>query len=61
MIFSRRGGVAVTMAKGGTCQGCRMRLPPQLYNEIQKHLQIHFCPNCQRILYYEDQPEKPSS
>jgi predicted nucleic acid-binding Zn-ribbon protein len=61
MIFSRRGGVAVTMAKGGTCQGCRMRLPPQLYNEIQKHLQIHFCPNCQRILYYEDQPEKPPS
>src|SRR5712675_2021538 len=56
MIFSRRGGVAVTMAKGGTCQGCRMRLPPQLYNEIQKHLQIHFCPNCQRILYYEGPP-----
>jgi predicted nucleic acid-binding Zn-ribbon protein len=53
MIFSRRAGVAVVLAKGGTCQGCRMRLPPQLYNEIQKHLQIHFCPNCQRILYYE--------
>jgi uncharacterized protein len=56
MIFSRRGGVAVTLAKGGTCQGCRMRLPPQLYNEIQKLQQIHFCPNCQRILYYEEQP-----
>jgi uncharacterized protein len=53
MIFSRRGGLAVALAKSGTCQGCRMRLPPQLYNEIQKHLQIHFCPNCQRILYYE--------
>src|SRR5690242_20287645 len=53
MIFSRRGGVAVAVAKSGTCQGCRMRLPPQLYNEVQKHLQIHFCPNCQRILYYE--------
>jgi predicted nucleic acid-binding Zn-ribbon protein len=52
-IFSRRGGVAVAEAKGGTCQGCRMRLPPQLYNELQKHLQIHFCPNCQRILYFE--------
>jgi len=61
MIFSRRGGVAVTMAKGGTCQGCRMRLPPQLYNEIQKHKQIHFCPNCQRILYYEERAEKPNS
>ena len=53
MIFSRRGGLAVAVAKSGTCQGCRMRLPPQLYNEVQKHLQIHFCPNCQRILYYE--------
>jgi uncharacterized protein len=53
MIFSRRGGVAVALAKGGTCQGCRMRLPPQLYNELQKHLQIHYCPNCQRVLYYE--------
>ncbi|HLW70805.1 MAG TPA: C4-type zinc ribbon domain-containing protein [Candidatus Binataceae bacterium] len=53
MIFSRRGGVAVTEAKGGTCQGCRMRLPPQLYNELQKHLQVNYCPNCQRILYFE--------
>lgn len=53
MIFNRRGGLAVALAKSCTCQGCRMRLPPQLYNEIQKHLQIHFCPNCQRILYYE--------
>jgi uncharacterized protein len=62
MIFSRRAGVAVALAKGGTCQGCRMRLPPQLYNEIQKHLQIHFCPNCQRVLYYEEPAaEKPSS
>ncbi|MGH7838407.1 MAG: zinc ribbon domain-containing protein [Candidatus Binataceae bacterium] len=53
MIFSRRGGVAVAEAKDGTCQGCRMRLPPQLYNELQKHLQVHYCPNCQRILYFE--------
>ncbi len=53
MIFNRRGGLAVALARSCTCQGCRMRLPPQLYNEIQKHLQIHFCPNCQRILYYE--------
>jgi uncharacterized protein len=53
MIFSRRAGVAVAMAKSGTCQGCRMLLPPQLYNEIQKHLEILYCPNCQRILYYE--------
>jgi len=53
MIFSRRNGLAVAEARGGTCQGCRMRLPPQLYNEIQRHSQVCFCPNCQRILYYE--------
>src|SRR5207248_2875861 len=34
MIFGRRGGLAVVLAKSGTCQGCRMRIPPQLYNEI---------------------------
>lgn len=53
MIFSRRSGLAVVLAKSGTCQGCRMRLPPQLYNQIQRNEQIHYCPNCQRILYYE--------
>ena len=58
LIFSRRGGLAVAEARGGTCQGCRMRLPPQLYNEIQKHLRVDFCPNCQRILYYEGESER---
>jgi predicted nucleic acid-binding Zn-ribbon protein len=53
MIFSRRAGLAVVAAKSGTCQGCRMRLPPQFYNEIQRHEQIYYCPNCQRILYFE--------
>lgn len=52
MIFERRAGLAVAQVRAGTCQGCRMRIPPQLYNEIQKSLQIHFCPNCQRILYF---------
>lgn len=58
LIFSRRGGLAVAEAKGGTCQGCRMRLPPQLYNEIQKHMRVDFCPNCQRILYFEGDGER---
>ena len=53
MIFSRRAGVAVVEAREGTCQGCRMRLPPQFYNEILRHQQVYFCPNCQRVLYCE--------
>jgi len=53
MIFSRRAGLAVAEAKDGTCNGCRRRLPPQFYNEILRHQQVYFCPNCQRILYCE--------
>jgi len=58
MIFQRRNGLAVAEARSGTCQGCRMRLPPQLYNQIQRHDSIHFCPNCQRILYHEGEGER---
>jgi predicted nucleic acid-binding Zn-ribbon protein len=58
MIFNRRNGLAVAQARGGTCQGCRMRLPPQLYNQIQRHDAIHYCPNCQRVLYYEGEGER---
>ena len=57
MIFERRGGYAVVAVKAGTCQGCRMRIPPQLFNQIQRYDAIHFCPNCQRILYHEANKE----
>ncbi len=60
-LFTRRQGIAVALAKGGSCMGCRRLLPPQLFNEIQKHLQIHFCPNCQRILYFEEKPAEQES
>jgi len=61
MLFSRRQGTAVAVAKDGTCTGCRRSLPPQLYNELQQHLQIHFCPNCMRILYFVEKPaEEPT-
>ncbi len=59
-IFSRRGGQAVVLVKDGTCQGCRRSVPPQLYNEVLKCLQIHFCPSCQRILYFEALQTDPS-
>ncbi len=48
-------GVAVIGIWKEICQGCRMNVPPQLYNEIQKEKEIRFCPNCNRILYWDDQ------
>jgi hypothetical protein len=56
MIFSRRGGLAVVEIRGGTCQGCHMNIPPQLFNLIQRNEQVIPCPNCQRILHWR--PER---
>jgi predicted nucleic acid-binding Zn-ribbon protein len=50
-IFMRRRGVAVVEVRGGICQGCHMRVAPQLYNEIQRNQRVIVCQNCNRILY----------
>jgi uncharacterized protein len=60
MIFSRRGGLAVVEVRGGICQGCRMRVPPQLYNEIQRNAQVILCPSCQRMLFWRAEAEEAS-
>ncbi len=52
-ILSRRGGLAVVAVRDGTCQGCRMRIPPQLYNQIQRNDQVILCPSCQRMLHWQ--------
>ena len=57
-IFSRRGGLAVVEVREGTCQGCRMRVPPQLFNEIQRNEKVILCPSCQRMLYCRAEGEE---
>ena len=51
-----RNGTAVVAAENGVCTGCRMHLPPQLYNILQRGETIEQCPNCQRIVYFEAPP-----
>jgi predicted nucleic acid-binding Zn-ribbon protein len=58
MIFDRRGGNAVVAAVDGICTGCRMRIPPQFYNELLKFRDIRQCPNCHRILFWRAPVEK---
>lgn len=50
--LKKRRGFAIALVRQEVCQGCFMRIPPQLYNEILKNERIYTCPNCQRILYY---------
>jgi predicted nucleic acid-binding Zn-ribbon protein len=45
---------AVVPARFGACQGCNMKIPPQMFNEVQKNEAIIVCPSCHRILYWED-------
>lgn len=55
-IRARRGGVAVVEARQGTCQGCRVQLPPQLYNELFREEEMLTCQSCQRILFVVHRP-----
>ena len=49
-----RRGLAVVSVKNGTCQGCNMNIPPQLYIVLQRGVTIETCPSCSRIIYWEE-------
>lgn len=49
-----RRGLAVVSVRNGTCTGCNMNIPPQLYNLLQRGTSIETCPYCHRIVYWED-------
>lgn len=45
-------GVGCVAVIDGTCQGCRMQIPPQMYNTLQRYESVAQCPSCLRILYH---------
>jgi predicted nucleic acid-binding Zn-ribbon protein len=47
-------GVAIAEVKDAVCQGCNLNIPPQLYIELQHRNSLKNCPNCERIIYWED-------
>lgn len=57
-IKKRNKGIGVTSVWKATCNGCHMNIPPQLYNELQKSEELFSCPNCNRIIYFQE-IEKP--
>jgi len=46
-------GDGVVIIEDGTCSGCRMALPAQLYIEVQKGLEVIECPQCRRIVIHK--------
>jgi predicted nucleic acid-binding Zn-ribbon protein len=41
--------------KEGICSGCRLQLPPQLITEVKRSQDLHTCPYCRRMLYWDGQ------
>lgn len=62
-----RKGLALAPVANGTCRGCNMNIPPQLFNVLQRGNSIETCPYCHRIIYWEElmkdekAPEAPAA
>lgn len=52
-----RRGLAVVEAREGSCLGCNMNLPPQVYNSLFRGSDLITCPHCQRILVLRQQQQ----
>lgn len=52
-----RRGIAVVEARDGSCLGCNMNLPPQLYNTLFRGEELITCPHCQRMLVLRQPPQ----
>lgn len=54
-VRKRNNGVGVISVWKAVCSGCHMNIPPQLYNELQRSNELLSCPNCNRIMYFQNQ------
>ena len=54
-VRKRNNGIGVISVWKSVCNGCHMNIPPQMYNEVQRSEALLSCPNCNRIMYFEDQ------
>ncbi|MDF0644131.1 MAG: C4-type zinc ribbon domain-containing protein [Nitrospira sp.] len=59
-LKSARKDQALAAIKGGMCTGCRLQIPPQLVAEVKRSQDLHTCPYCHRMLYWEGEPTTDS-
>ncbi len=55
-LKSTRKDQALALVKNGICVGCRLQLPPQLISQVKRGDDVHTCPYCYRMLYWEGEP-----
>jgi predicted nucleic acid-binding Zn-ribbon protein len=54
-----RGGIGLSAARDYVCEVCKVRIRPQVFQEIRKNDQIIACDACQRILYDPENLDHP--
>ena len=56
-IVKNKDDVGIVSVSRGHCNGCFLTIPVEFINKIRDSKEVQFCPNCSRILYYEEKPE----
>lgn len=51
---------ALAPVDAGICGGCRMKIQPQLYIEIQRSSKMCQCPSCHRVLFVPEKTATPA-
>ena len=53
-IRNRLAHPVIVSVNQGVCSGCHIAIPPQTFIELQRGQQILSCPNCQRLIYWDE-------
>ncbi len=51
-------GVALVEVRAAVCGGCHVNIPPQMYNELHRRDRLKNCPNCDRLIFWDDDEER---
>ncbi len=52
-IRAKKLGMGLAPVTNGCCTACNMRLPPQLYNILQRAESMEQCPSCHRLVFWD--------
>ena len=55
------GSQVVVPVRDAVCQGCHLGIPPQQYNNLIRGNSLESCPNCNRIIYWQEKENSQES
>jgi hypothetical protein len=58
-VRKARGGVALAAAREEECEACKVKMRPQVFQEVRRNDTIISCDSCSRILYDPENLDHP--